>query len=45
MKLSSLTIISGISLGLEFIGAMPEDDIQNSLILDLFILRFIFTLQ
>jgi hypothetical protein len=45
MKLVSLTLISGLALGFEFIAAMPEDDVENSLVLDLLVLRFIFTLR
>jgi len=44
MKLVSVSVISGLSLGLEFIGAIPEEDIQNSIILDLLVFRFIFNI-
>lgn len=45
MTLTSVTLIHGINVGFEFIGAMPEEDIQDSLIVDLVIFRLIFTLS
>lgn len=44
MSLSSVSFIQGLSIGLEFVDAMPEDNIDNSIVLDLFFLRFIFTI-
>ncbi len=44
MSLSSISFIQGIALGLEYVDAMYEDGIPNSLILDLFFIRFIFTI-
>lgn len=43
MKLASVSLITGLSLCLEFIEAMPEEDIPNSIVFDLLIFRFIFT--
>lgn len=43
MKLSSISLISGLSLGLEFVAAIPEEDIPDSVILDLLVFRFLFT--
>jgi len=42
MRLSSVSLIQGLSLGLEYVDAMPEDCIPNSIVLDLFFIRFIF---
>ena len=43
MSVASVSFIHGLSLGLEFVEASPEDDIPDSMIiLDFFILRFIF---
>jgi len=44
MSLSSVSFIQGLSLGLEYVDAMPEDCIPNSIVLDLFFIRFIFAL-
>jgi len=43
MKLASISLITGFSAGFEFVSAMPEEDIPNSLIVDLAVFRFIFT--
>jgi hypothetical protein len=32
-----------MALGLEYVSAIPEEDIPNSIVLDLFIFRFIFS--
>lgn len=44
MSLSSVSLIHGLSLGLEHIDAIPEEDISTSIILDFFFLRFIFAI-
>lgn len=44
MALSSISLITGVSLGMEFIDAMPEEDIEKSLIVDVIVFRFIFTI-
>jgi len=43
--LSSVSLITGFSLGMEFISAIPEEDIDNSMIVDLGVLRLIFTIK
>jgi hypothetical protein len=43
MILASFSLIYGLSLGLEYVDAMPEEGIGNSIILDFFIFRFIFS--
>lgn len=45
MTLSSASLITGVSIGLEFVGPFPEEDIEKSMILDLGIVRLIFTLN
>jgi hypothetical protein len=45
MTLASASFITGVSVGFEFIQAIPEEDIDNSVILDLGIVRLIFTLN
>lgn len=45
MTLSSLSLIQGLSIGLEYVDAIPEEDIKNSIVLDLFLFRFIFTVN
>lgn len=43
MKLASLTLIQGLSVGLEFVDKAVDDGIPHSMIVfDFFILRFIF---
>jgi hypothetical protein len=42
MTLASLSLIQGLSFGLEYVDAIPEDDIPNSIVLDVLFLRFIF---
>ncbi len=45
MALDSVTLISGLSLGFEYISANPEEHIlKNCLVLDLLFIRFIITL-
>jgi len=44
MSLSSISFIQGLSLGLEYVDAMPEDCIPNSIVLDVFFIRFIFAI-
>lgn len=44
MTLSSVSLIYGLSLGLEYVEEMPEDDIPNTIIFDLLVFRFIITL-
>ena len=43
MSIASISLIQGLSLGLEYVDAMPEEDIDNSIIFDFFFLRFIFS--
>lgn len=43
MSLASLSLIQGLSLGLEYVDAIPEEDIGNSIVFDFFFLRFIFS--
>lgn len=43
MILSSFSLICGLSLGLEYVSEIPDEDIPNSIVLDLFIFRFIFS--
>lgn len=38
----SADYIQGIAVGIEFIEAIPEEDIENTVILDLFIIRLLF---
>lgn len=45
MTLTSVSLIRGISMGIEYIPEMQEEDIDNSLIVDFFVFRFIFTLS
>lgn len=42
MSLQSVSFIQGLALGIEFVDAIPEDDIPNSIIVDVLIFRFIF---
>ena len=42
MSIDSISLIQGMSLGLEFVDAMPEEDFGNSVIFDCFFVRFIF---
>jgi hypothetical protein len=35
-----MDLITGVSLGIEFVEAIPELDVGKSIILDLFIVRF-----
>jgi hypothetical protein len=34
-------LIFGVNLGVEFVPAIPEEDIPNTLIIDLFIVRIL----
>lgn len=43
MSLTSISLITGVSLGFEYIAEIPEEDIDNSIILDLLVFRLIFT--
>ena len=43
MSLASFSLIHGMSVGIEWVDAIPEDHIPNSIVLDLFVLRFIFS--
>lgn len=45
MELASFSMIYGLSLGVEWVDAMPEEDIPNSIVLDLFIFRIIFSIE
>lgn len=36
-----LTLINGIALGVEYMPPLEEEDIPHSIIVDLFILRFL----
>ena len=46
MSLASFSLIYGLSIGLEYVDAMPEEGIKyNSIIFDFFIFRFIFSLK
>ena len=45
MELASFSLIYGMSLGVEWVDAIPEDQIPNSIILDLFIFRIIFSIE
>lgn len=45
MKIASISLIHGVSLGLEYIDAWPEEGIEfNTIIFDFVIFRFIFEL-
>lgn len=44
MSLNSVSLITGLSLCLEYVHAIPEDGLADNLVvLDLFVFRFIFT--
>jgi len=43
MSLESVSLINGLSIGLEHVDEMPEENIPTSIILDFFIFRFIFS--
>lgn len=45
MTLAYFSLINGLSLGLEYVSAMPEEGIGNSVVLDFFIFRFIFSVK
>ena len=45
MTLTSVTIILGFNMGIEYIPAMPKDDIERSVIVDMGFVRFIFSLN
>jgi hypothetical protein len=42
MQFPSISFITGLSLGFEFVNEMPEENIPASILIDLFVLRFIF---
>lgn len=38
----SMDFITGVAIGLEFVDAIPEDGIDNTVIVDILILRLMF---
>jgi hypothetical protein len=45
MSLASFSLICGVAIGIEYIEAMPEENIDTSIILDFIIFRFIFVIK
>lgn len=45
MTLASCSLIHGLSLGIEHVDAIPEEEIPNSIVLDLFFVRFVISMD